>query len=206
MSRDRTYLHQDANPVAALVAIGLLFFALAGTTTADGGVALDLAEVAVEDVLDPGRRYELPVLTVRNPGDEHSTYRMGAGGIENDDFLDPVEEWFEFDPDNFALAGKASSPVSVSLVLPQDAAAGDYRGVVRAELVPEGEGPLVGVAAGAEITFTLSQRGDLGAIFRWLEDAFRDLLPWSVILPLVVIAVIAAVWLRKRFRISIEAR
>jgi hypothetical protein len=192
--------------VVTLVTAGFALLAFAPAAKADGGVAVDLSEIAVEDHLDPGRRYELPRITVRNPGDEPSSYRMSAGGVGDDGLLDPVDEWFSFEPNIFELDAHATQAVVISLRLPEDVPPGDYSGLLRAELLPEGEGSLVGVAAGARISFVVTEPGDLGAFLRWLVSIFTALMPWSYIVPLVLLAVLVSALVQRRFRIRIEAR
>jgi hypothetical protein len=190
-----------------MVAAGLLLLMLSNVAlAANVGVAVDLTEIRVDQALDPGSAYQLPAIVVRNAGDVSTSYAMSAGGVETDDRLDPLDEWFRFEPADFELDPGETRQVEIHVALPEDADAGAYFGLLRAEVASDGVGALVGVAAAARLEFEVVERGDLGSIARSIAELVASWMPWSLILPLVAIAVALGRWVTRRFRIRVEAR
>jgi hypothetical protein len=188
-----------------LAAVALL--AVAATPVgADQGVATDLGMIEIEQPLYPGETYRLPTLGVRNPGDEPASYAMGVGQTGAAGMIAPNQDWFTFTPSQFELEPGANVPVSISMRLPTDAEPGRYEGIVRAELVAEGEGALVAAAAGARLTFEVRASTSFESLVRQLQATIEDLRPWSYVVPLLVLAAFVLWRLSRRFNLRLERR
>src|SRR5918992_2461310 len=113
---------------------------------------------------------------------------MGVGQTGAAGLIAPDDGWFTFMPSAFELEPGASVPVTISMRLPTDAEPGRYEGIVRAELVAEGEGALVAAAAGARLTFEVRASSSFESLVRQLLGTIDDLRPWSYVIPLLVLA------------------
>ena len=179
----------------------------AGAAAASRGVAVDVGRIDVEQKLTPGGSYSLPMIGVRNPGTERSSYVLAASAVEDPERKAPPAEWFEFEPSEVTLGAGETERVRVRLTLPRDAEPGDYITLVGAQLVNEGGGAQVGAAAAARTTFTVEPASLLQAWWLWLKRIFGDLMPWSAVVP-AVLAGGALLWLGARrfeFRVARKA-
>jgi hypothetical protein len=202
-------MHTEARTrrlAGTIVLASLVILWLAPPTAAGRGVSVDLRQVQVSEGLARGRSYALPTVTVRNPGDEQGTYRASAGGIENDEFLDPADSWFQMEPREFQLDPTSTKPVHIKLILPSDVPPGEYLGIFRFELVAEGAGALVGAAAGVEVRFIVTEADGIDGFLRSMGDLIELNRPWSYLLPIGVLVVLVALWASRHIRIRIETR
>lgn len=182
--------------------------ALASPTLASSGVSVDLGRIDITEQLAPGSAYNLPTLGVRNPGTERTRYVMVASPVVADGVAAPASAWFTFDPTSVTLEPGETQRVRVRLVLPADAAAGEYTVLVGAQIAPIGEGASVGAAAAARTTFTILPATGLQGLLTQLGQAFADTMPWSAIVPAGAVLLLVLWLVRRRFtfRIGIERR
>jgi hypothetical protein len=197
MKRDIPRRAATAAAVAALAAF------TPATSAASQGVAVDIGRIAIDQKLTPGGGYRLPVIGVRNPGTERTTYRMGASAIQGAEA--PPEGWFDFSPRTFTLKPGETKPVRVRLTLPANAEPNEYTALVGAQIAG-GRGVRVGAAAAARTTFTVEPANFLQA--RWLElkRFFGDNRPWTWLAPALLAFAAASSFVRKRFRFSVARR
>ncbi|MGD9891340.1 MAG: NEW3 domain-containing protein [Dehalococcoidia bacterium] len=183
----------------ALTIITVLMSVMAESIRADVGVAIDIGRITVDQTLSKGGSYQLPSIGVRNPGTEHSTYRMAVSSLQSQPEREPPSDWFTFSPESFALEPGAAQPVRVTLEIPTDAEPGDYAALIQAQIAPSGEGAQVGAAAASQLTFTVEPSTILEA---WLVRGRRQMdawSPWSYLLPIAAISTVAVGWLRHRY-------
>ena len=196
-------MSRRAAPLVVAWAGALLLAAAAG---AGRGVAVDLGRIDIDQPLAPGGAYRLPELGVRNPGDERTSYRLkiwpvrGAG-------LAPPEGWFRITPDarDAASEGDPEGADADSSCRPTPTA-GDYAALLGAEIVSDASGASVGAAAATRLTFTVEPATTLAGWWNRFKRWFDDHLPWTVIVPALLLAALAADRLRRRFRFAIERR
>lgn len=178
----------------------------AGATpaTADRGVALDIGRIDVRQDLTPGGSYRLPVLGVRNPGDERTSYRMVVSPVADERRESPREEWFEFSPAELTLDPGETQAVNARITLPSGADPGDYIALVGPQIVAEAAGAQVGAAAAARLTFTVEPASLLEAWWLKVKRFFSDNTPWTWLVPslLAFAALVALVGRRFSFRVE----
>jgi len=193
-----------AGPIAGLVTL----LGLVAPVAASSGVSVDLGRIDITERLVPGSAYSLPTLGVRNPGTERTSYVMIASPVAGDGSEVSGVSWFRFEPASLSLAPGEIQRVRIRLVLPTDAKPGHYTVLVGAQIASPGEGASVGAAAAARTTFTVEPASGLEALVTQLGHTFVDLLPWSVIVPALVILGLLVRLLRRRFtlRIGLERR
>jgi hypothetical protein len=189
---------------AALAALAL--FALGGQASADRGVAVDLGLIEIDRPLQPGGTYRLPILGVRNPGDVPGRYLMGVGQTGTAGTAEPALEWFTFSPSGFELEPGQRVQVSISMRLPPDVEPGAYEGLVRAELMPEEEGAVVGAAAAARLTFEVQPSSSIDAYLRGALDFLAGLPTWIYLIPAGLLALVALRLASRRFTFRVERR
>jgi hypothetical protein len=188
---------------ATAVAVAALAALAPATSAASQGVAVDVGGIAIDQKLTPGGGYRLPVIGVRNPGTERTTYRMGASAIEG--AAAPPEQWFDFSPRTFTLKPGETKPVQVRLTLPANAEPNDYTALVGAQIA-SGRGVRVGAAAAARTTFTVEPSNLLQARWLQLKRFFGDNRPWTWLAPSLLAFVLTTAFVRKRFSFTVVRR
>lgn len=189
--------------LALLAAPALLLPPSAGAAR---GAAIDVGRIAIEQDLTPGGSYELPTIGVRNPGDEETAYVMVADPVQDPERMAPPRDWFRFEPAEFTLEPGETRPVQARLVLPSGADPGDYLVLVGAQIADERGGARVGAVAAARTTFTVEPATLLHAWWLKLKTGFDDLRPWSWLVPLVVVGILGASLLRRRYSFALVRR
>jgi len=189
---------------AVLIAAILALTVGTGIAAGSVGVAVDLGLIAIDQPLDRGMSYNLPTLGVRNPGTEPATYRMAIAPIAQK--RAPTQSWFSFEPSEFTLAPGAKQVVAIRMAVPVDANPDAYESLLEAALVGQGQGAQVGAAAGARLTFTVRLSSGFEAVARQAIDLFERWLPWSVMVPGLVLLTVLLRWGGRRFRLRIERR
>lgn len=195
----------------ARLLVGPLLLSMAATLAtsgfADRGVGVSVGEMKVETVLSPGSSYKLPPISVVNTGDEHSDYLVSIGYLVDQQQMQPRADWLEFEPQRFSLDPDVSADVVARLVLPSDAAPGEYFALVKAQTVAQSEGSSVGVAAATKLSFSVESSGWLESrarqVNRWLYDGS----PWTYLLPAaLLLGFLALKFGRVPFRVRFERR
>jgi hypothetical protein len=189
-----------------LITAVIALLALAPTAAASRGVAIDLGRIEIEQQLTPGGSYRLPVMSVRNPGTETTSYELKASPLEVEGRRAPPEAWFHFSPPKLMLKPKETRPVKVRLELPTGAPPGDYIALVGPQIVTKGSGAQVGAAAASRVTFSVEPATTLEANWLKVKTFFSDHAPWSYVAPLVLLLALLAHRIRSRFAFRIERR
>jgi hypothetical protein len=195
---------QGGTLARAFLLAAIAALAGAGAVHADVGVAIDIGKITVDQRLAKGGSYQLPVIGVRNPGSEPSTYRMGVTYIEGQPERRPSANWFSFSPSQFSLEPGATQPVRIGLDIPPNAAPDDYAALIQAEIAPEGVGAQVGAAAASQVSFTVEPSTILEAWLLRVRRELEEMAPWSYLLPPLVAVTASAWWLRRRFRLDVR--
>jgi hypothetical protein len=170
------------------------------------GVALTLGKIEPGQPLSRGGVYTLPVLGVRNPGNETTHYRMGLAYVNGQAEQRVPEGWLRFSQGEFALAPGSNQAVAATIKVPIGATPGDYSALLQAAIVPAGGGTTVGAAAAARLTFVVRPSSMLEAWFLTAQRLVGECTPWSYLLPAVLLAVSSATWLMRRFSFRLERR
>jgi hypothetical protein len=184
----------------------ILTLAMAQTATASKGVAIDLGRIEIEQKLSPGGSYRLPVMGVRNPGTDTTSYELAASPVEVDGREAPPADWFHFSPARLTLKPKEARAVKVRLELPTGADPGDYIALVGPQIITKGSGAQVGAAAASRVTFTVEPATWLQAEWLKLKTFFSEHAPGSYVLPLVLLLALLAYRIRSRFAFRVERR
>ena len=175
-----------------------------GRALAQVGVGLDSGKIDVTQRLAKGGSYQLPVVAVRNPGGERSTYQMGVTYLQGEPSRRPSAEWFTFAPRDFTLEPGAVQAVRITLDIPVGAAPADYAALIQAQVSPTGEGGRVGAAAATQLTFTVAASTALEAWFVHTRGWLDARAPWWYLLPGLALAALAVWWLARRFRLNLR--
>lgn len=191
--------------VAALtLACAILF----GTAVASAGlgVGVNIGQISVDEALEPGSIYELPVVTVSNTGTEAADYELAVTYYAQQAESKPPQAWFRFDPASFALKPGESREVKARLVLPVGADPGKYFAFLEAHPVPGDEAVSIGVAAATKLQFDVRSASFWGALLNRLQGWLLASAPASYILLGAVVATGAVVVLRRYFSIELGIR
>jgi hypothetical protein len=190
----------------ALFALVLAMFVAPAPAHASKGVAIDLGRIEIEQKLTPGGSYRLPVMGIRNPGSEVTSYALKASPLRLKGKEAPPESWFRFSPAKLTLKPDQTRAVKVRIELPTGADPGDYVALVGPQIVTRGRGAQVGAGAASRVTFTVEPATWLQAEWLKFKTFFSDGAPWSYVLPLVLLLTLLAYRVRRRFAFRIERR
>ena len=192
--------------VGAVVAAAAVAQVAQATAADRQGVSVNLGRIAIDERLVQGGSYHLPVLGVRNPGTVRSSYRMGVSHIDGQREHPAEPDWFRFSPRSLELAPGATKPVEIRLTIPPGARPGDYQALLEAQIVGTGDGARVGAAAAARVTFEIEASSRLEAWLRWIWDRLSQNVAWLGPLAGLVLVVIVARAVRKRFSLQVVRR
>jgi hypothetical protein len=182
-----------------VLSAALLALAFLGTqgAAADRGVGINLSRIEVANDLVQGGGYSLPDFAVINTGDEPAEYEVTIGFVSGQTQRRPDAGWFEFQPRRFSLEPGEQQDVTLRLVLPSGADTGDYFAQVQAQIVTEGTGNSVGVAAAAPLLFTVESSSWWAALRLEVSRFLRDMEPWSYLVEgLLIVTVVSYLVIR----------
>jgi hypothetical protein len=191
---------------ARFAAVLLVVLGVAAPAYGSRGVAIDLGRIAIEQKLTPGGSYRLPTMGVRNPGTETTSYELHASPVQVEGREAPPPEWFHFSPSKLTLKPRQTRAVRIRIDLPTGADPGDYIALVGPQIVTKGSGAQVGAAAASRVTFSVEPASALEAYWLKLKTFFGDHMPWSGLIPALVLLSLLAWRVRTRFALRIERR
>src|SRR3972149_6937993 len=176
------------------------------TAAAQTGVGISHGEIAVEEDLSRGGRYELPGVTVTNTGTEAARYEVVISSIQDQRELLPESGWFRFQPQAFDLTPGQSQVVSIALNVGSSAEPGDYFSLIEAHPIQPEEGVTIGVAAATKLSFHVKPSSTLELWRLRIAHFFEDNSPFSIVLPPTLAGLLVTYFLARRFRLRIERR
>ena len=191
--------------IRLLALAGVALFGAAPAVAASTGVSIDVGSIAVSEILVPGEAYTLPTFGVRNPGTEPTTYRVVVTSVDGQTAAAPAESWFAFEPGELTVGPGESKAIRTRLVVPPDAAPGDYAALIGPQILSQGGGAQVGAAAAAKLTFSIAESTGPGAWLRML-GRFLTENPWIVGIAALVLLYLAARFMRRRFTFNVARR
>jgi hypothetical protein len=193
--------------LAGIAAVLLWTAAIVAPAAADQGVRLDVGAVTVDAPVGPGETHALATIGVSNPGTVRTTYRMTVARRSNAGGRDIDPSWVVFAPVTFTLDPGATQAVTVTLMLPPDAAAADYAGLIEAGVVPDpAAGVGVAAGAGAKLTFTVRPASVLAGWIAQLEGWLAGASPWPQVLLALLALLLAVRLVMRRWNIRFERR
>lgn len=185
----------------------LLFFLsiLAPTPSqARVGVGVGTGKIELNEVLLPGKSYDLPQLTVINTGDETSDYSVGVSYHEQQPEIMPSKEWFSFVPNKFRLEPGQSQPVSIKLSVPVKAGPGKYFAYVEGfPVVSDSSETRVNIAAATKLNFEVGTSGMLSAWYHKITSFWNDNHWLNWVLGAIALVFIVMIF-RRFFRIQVK--
>ncbi len=164
------------------------------------GVGINVGKIEVNEPLLAGGAYDISKISVINTGDETSDYTMDVSFLQDQKDLKPEKSWFRFKPENFELEPGEAKSVSVEIVIPLEAKAGDYFAFIEGKPVPKDKGLSIGVAAAAKFNFTVESSTLFWSIYNRITALLTDYSPFSYILIGLVVLII--IWLILRRYLS----
>jgi hypothetical protein len=176
----------------------------AGRTSIGGGqksigAGVGANPLRLSAVAHPGHTYRMPSLYVVNTGDRVSTYAVQVRRVGDPLGHDVPATWIHLARMRLRLRPHASAVIPVRLIVPRDAAGGNYATdlVVGTSTRRPRQGTALGAAAAAQLGFSVGAPGG----FSWNS-------PWLIYLLLALfgLAVIVSVARRFGLRIEVERR
>lgn len=192
----------------ALIVAIFFVFSLLTPAAARIGVGVGTGKIQVEEVLKGGMSYQLPPLTVLNTGDESSDYEATVTYHQDQPELIPPEKWFDFSPSEFYLEPGEAQVVEIKLSLPIKATPGDHFAYLEGHPVKKSQAgeTSIGVAAAAKLYFTISPANFWQGIYYKIASFWKDNLPWTNLLAILLAVLVMGTLFRKFFKIQLEVK
>lgn len=192
--------------MAGVAVLTLCLLSVASVANADVGAAVLVGKIAVAEPLHAGGVYNLPPTTVMNSGDKTGDFVMRVRLLtETETTKAPDPRWFAFDPASSTLIPKQARQVEIRLTLPLDAEPGLYEVLVSNEVVvdPAKSGAKIAPAAATKVTFRVVPGSWLSGLYYRVLTLAKEWMPWSWVLPLAVVLLVALYILSRRYRVHI---
>ena len=184
----------------------VIFLFLPFLALAKIGVGVGTGKIQLNAPIKAGGIYDLPPLGVFNTGTEGVNYEVGVAYHADYPQLKPPQEWFSFHPPEYFLEPGKSKSYGVKLTIPMKAAPGDYFAFLEAYPVIKKEGGItgVGVAAAAKLYFTVAPSNWRQAVLFRATTLFKRFMPWTYIVPIVIILAVLITIFRRFFSFQIS--
>jgi hypothetical protein len=181
--------------VIALAGLCVLASAAAASGHASIGAGVGATPLHLRGAVKPGHRYQFPGLYVVNTGSRTSEYVVKVQRLDTKPGQSVPATWLRLARTRLRLRAHKSAVVPVELILPRNAAGGDYRTdlVVGTSTRRPGHGAALGAAAADELSFTVSTPGG----FPWGS-------PWLVYSLVAVLGLGLSIALVRRLGLRIE--
>jgi hypothetical protein len=177
-------------------------------TQAEPGVAITPAKIDVDDELQPGRRYELPRVSVINNGTTAQEYEVlisyeNVAGLEK-----PPAQWVKLQPHRFMLAPGQAQLVEVEVAVPVQARQGEYYAFIEASTVVSGAGQSISAGVATTLRFTVADASGLQGWRNRIDQFLDDGEPWTYLVPAGALLALLLFWSRRylRYRLPFEIR
>lgn len=173
------------------------------------GVGVGTGKIQIDEQLNPGAIYELPILTVLNTGDEESNYKVLVTYHSDQPELCPSESWFIFSPRKFYLRPGEVQVVKIKLNLPLRIKPGDYFAYLEAQPLKTSQsakGMSIGVAAAAKLYFTVIPANAFQAMHYKLVSFWEVYSPWPQRVLFLLAGILIIGLLKKFLNIKVDLK
>jgi len=92
-----------------------------------GGLTVDPGRITANEPIAPGSRVDLPTYTVTNDVGVDARIKVTVSDYRDKERTLPPAEWFKIEPSELSILAGGSGKVKVTLALPKDAPAGQYK-------------------------------------------------------------------------------
>jgi hypothetical protein len=135
------------------------------------GTGIGVNPIRLASRAEPGNSYRLPSLYVVNTGTQAADYLVKVKRLTQEPGRDVPSAWVRFAHARVRLQPRKTAVIPVSLIVPKQAAHGDYRSnVVVSTYTPRhSRGAALGAAAADELSFTIGSPGSSV----WSQSWFR---------------------------------
>jgi P pilus assembly chaperone PapD len=186
----------------------LVFLLFPSIVYAKIGVGVGAGKIKIDDKLQPGTIYQLPLLTVLNTGDEPSDYEVSITYHEKQPENMPPQNWFIFSPQKFSLEPAKGQAVNIKLNLPVSAKPGDYFAYLEAHPVKKTESgnTTIGIAAATRLYFTVVPSNIFQGIYYKAVSFWNVYAPWPKRIVVGFSIIIIILLFKKFFNVQIDFR
>ncbi len=143
-----------------LLAVAACTLCFGAITSATSGISISPGLIRAEAPVYPGEIHALPVHTVMNLGSTAYDVTVEVADREHNARRLVPREWFAVEPGTLMVEPNSSDTVQITMVVPEDAEAGEYAVWFVFKAAPrEGAGMVVGTAAGVGLAFEIKMPG-----------------------------------------------
>lgn len=193
------------SPLSILL-VFITFFVVPAVVYATIGVGVGTGKIYLKEDLRPGMRYELPPVSVLNTGDEEGDYEVVVTYHQDQEQYEPAEEWFTFSPQKFHLKPEDVQSVEISMTLPIKTIPGDYFAYIEAHPFKKSKSgdTTIAIAAATKLYFTVAAANIFQGIYYRALSIWRQYQPWTNIVAVLVLIVVAVSVFRRIFNVQIR--
>ncbi len=163
-------------------------------------------KIIVEEELNPGETYLLPIFSVINTGDEKSNYAASIEYKQGIEELNPAKEWFSIEPRKFTLDPNNVQNVKVCINIPIKAKPGNYFTFIEAHPVADSEtsGASIKIAAASKLYFTIKPSNIFQGVYYKVVSFFVNNAPWTYIILTIFLLTSLIVFFKQKFSFNIS--
>jgi len=171
------------------------------------GVGVTTGVVKLEELIKPGKTYNLPSIGVVNTGEVPANYLLSITFDFDQSQLKPEEHWFSFSPQEVYLEPGESQAVDTVLKLPLKAKPGDYFAYLEvAPAADTGPGTRIGVAAATRLYFSVEPANIFQAFYYSFSEFYAKYHPWNTIVLVVIFLTTFIMIFKNKFNIQIAKK
>ena len=186
----------------ALATIALALFG-AGVASASIGVGTTTPRIVIDQDVQPGGIYRLPVIPVINTGTERTDFTVfvDRASKQSELFADP--RWVTVSPTTVSLDASRSALINATISVPFFARPGNYQALIVAQPIVPGAGANTpNVQVGTKVVFRIVHSNPLAALYWRIRSLLELWAPWSYILLALLVVLPLVRYLARRYQVS----
>lgn len=167
------------------------------------GVGTTTPRIVIDQDVQPGGIYRLPVIPVINTGTERSDFKVfvDRASKQSELFADP--RWIRVTPGTVSLEASRSALINATITVPFLARPGDYQTLIVAQpIVPGASANMPNVQVGTKVVFRIVQSNPWAALYWRIRSLLELWAPWSYIVLALLFVLPLAWYLARRYRVS----
>ena len=190
-----------------LMSIALATIALAlsgvGVASASIGVGTTTPRIVIDQNVQPGGIYRLPVIPVINTGTQRTDFTVfvDRASKQSELFADP--RWVTVSPGTVSLDASRSALINATISVPFLARPGNYQALIVAQpVVPGASANTPNVQVGTKVVFRIVHSNPFAALYWRIRSLLELWAPWSYILLALLVVLLLVRYVARRYRVS----
>lgn len=171
------------------------------------GVGIGTGKIEITEILIPGKKYDIPQLTVINTGDEIFDYGVGISYHEKQPEMMPPESWFLFSPATFTLEPGQSQAVSIELHIPIRVVPGNYFAYIEGHPIhSDSSQTKINIAAATKFYFQVGTSNTVASIYYKMTSLWDTYSPWTNRITIAIVIILIIFICKKFVKIQVDIK